>query len=192
MFNNATIIGNLTRDIELRYTQAGTAIGSTGIAATRKFTVNGEKREEVCFIDITFFGKSAEVANQYLRKGSKLMVNGRIVFDTWVDQNGGKRSKHSITVETMEMLDCKDRNTGGNQYAQQGQQQAPQYQQYQQPQQQYQQPQQVPQYQQPQQAQEQQQAPQYQQPQQAQAQAHQMPAQEQIPEIDIDNEEIPF
>ena len=107
MYNKTIQVGNLTRDIELRYTQAGMAIAKTAIATSRKFTSNGEKKEEVCFVDITFFGRSAEVANQYLRKGSKILVEGRLQFDQWVDQNGGKRSKHSIAVETMQMLDTK-------------------------------------------------------------------------------------
>ena len=78
MFNRVVLVGNLTRDIELRYTTAGAAIGNSAIAVTRKFNVNGEKREETCFIDITFFGKQAEIANQYLSKGSKLLVEGRL------------------------------------------------------------------------------------------------------------------
>jgi len=110
MFNKIVLVGNLTRDIELRYSQAGLAIASTAIATSRKFTSNGEKKEEVCFVDITFFSRSAEVANQYLRKGSKILVEGRLKLDQWVDQNGGKRSKHSVVVETMQMLDSK----GGN------------------------------------------------------------------------------
>ena len=64
------------------------------------------------FIDITFFVRSAEVANQYLRKGSKILVEGRLQFDQWVDQNGGKRSKHSVAVETMQMLDSKGEVVG--------------------------------------------------------------------------------
>ena len=102
---NAT--GNLTRDIELRYTSSGMAIAKTAIASTRKYTSNGEKKEEVLFIDLTFFGRSAEVANQYLNKGSKILVTGRIIFDTWVDSNGAKQSKHSVVVENMEMLDSR-------------------------------------------------------------------------------------
>lgn len=109
MFNKVVLVGNLTRDIELRYTTTGSAIGNTGIAVTRKFSVNGEKREETCFIDITFFGKQAEIANQYLNKGSKVLVEGRLKFDQWTDNNGQNRSKHSITIENMEMLG------GGNQ-----------------------------------------------------------------------------
>ena len=106
-FNQFTGVGNLTRDIELRYAQSGSAIANTGLAMTRKFTQNGERKEEVCFIDVTFFGRSAEVANQYLRKGSKILVSGRIKFDTWVAQDGSKRSKHSVIAETMQMLDNK-------------------------------------------------------------------------------------
>ena len=104
MFNRIVLVGHLTRDIDLRYTQGGAAIGSSGIAVTRKFSVNGEKREETCFIDITFFGKQAETANQYLNKGSKLLVEGRLKFDQWTDNNGQNRSKHSVAVEVMEML----------------------------------------------------------------------------------------
>ena len=107
MFNKTILVGNLTRDIELRYAQSGSAIANTAIATTRKFTQNGEKKEEVCFIDITFFGRSGEIANQYLRKGSKILVEGRIKLDTWVAQDGSKRSKHSVIVETMQMLDSK-------------------------------------------------------------------------------------
>jgi len=107
VFNKIIVVGNLTRDIELRYTQGGTAIAKTAIATSRKFTSNGEKKEETCFVDITFFGRSGEVANQYLRKGSKILVEGRLNFEQWVDQNGQKRSKHSVIAETMQMLDSR-------------------------------------------------------------------------------------
>jgi len=108
MFNKVILVGNLTRDIELRYLPSGTAIGTTGIATNRRFkNQTGEQREEVCFIDITFFGRTAEIANQYLRKGSKVLVEGRLKFDQWTDQTGAKRSKHSVTVETLQMLDSK-------------------------------------------------------------------------------------
>ena len=107
MFNKTILIGNLTKDIELTHTAAGMAIAKTSIATSRKFTSNGEKKEEVCFIDLTFFARSAEIASQYLRKGSKCMIEGRIQFDQWTDQQGQKRSKHSVVVETMQMLDSK-------------------------------------------------------------------------------------
>lgn len=131
MFNKIILVGNLTRDIELRYTNGGTALAKTAIATTRKFTSNGERKEEVCFVDITFFGRSAEVANQYLRKGSKCLVEGRLMFEQWTDQAGQKRSKHSVTVESMQMLDTKDNNPQSRGYdAPQGQghTEAPSYQ----------------------------------------------------------------
>ena len=122
MFNRVVLVGNLTRDIELRYTTAGAAIGNSAIAVTRKFNANGEKREETCFIDITFFGKQAEIANQYLSKGSKLLVEGRLKFDQWTDNNGQNRSKHTISVENMEMLGGQQQG-GYNQNSNQGYQQ---------------------------------------------------------------------
>jgi len=121
MFNKVVLAGNLSRDIEIRYSQSGTAVANTAIATSRKFNANGEKKEEVMFIDITFFGRSAEVANQFLRKGSKVLIEGRLQLDQWVDKDGGKRSKHSVVVETMNMLDSKqdNQNQGGQQYQQQ-------------------------------------------------------------------------
>jgi single-strand DNA-binding protein len=192
MFNKIILVGNLTRDIELRYSQAGMGIAKTAIATSRKFTSNGEKKEEVCFVDITFFGRSAEVANQYLRKGSKILVEGRLNFEQWVDQNGQKRSKHSVIVETMQMLDSRSDNqcggynapasNGGADYAapQQGQAQS-----YQAPQQQqsYGQPA-------PQQQQQSYQQASYSSP--AQEQSRQMPSPADVPVIDIDEDEIPF
>jgi len=118
MYNKIILVGNLTRDIEIRYSQSGMAIAKTAIATSRKFKSNtGEQKEEVCFVDITFFGRSAEVANQYLRKGSKILVEGRLMFEQWSDQNGQKRSKHSVTVETMQMLDSKS-NTANHESTQ--------------------------------------------------------------------------
>ena len=135
MFNKLVMVGNLTRDVELKYTNSGSAIANTAIATSRKFTSNGEKKEEVCFVDITFFGRSGEIANQYLRKGSKILVEGRLKLDTWNDQQGQKRSKHSVIVESMQMLDSKDAQPQQQQQQYQapsqqqfGQQQAPQQQ----------------------------------------------------------------
>jgi single-strand DNA-binding protein len=105
MFNKVILVGNLTRDVELRYLQSGTAVGTTGIAVNRRFKLsNGEQRDETLFIDITFFGRTAEIANQYLRKGSKVLVEGRLRLDSWEDPSGGKRSKHSVVVENMQMM----------------------------------------------------------------------------------------
>jgi len=111
MFNKVVLVGNLTRDIDLRYAQSGTAIANTAIATSRKFTSNGEKKEEVCFVDITSFGRGGEVLNQYCRKGSKVLIEGRLNFEQWVDkESGAKRSKHSVIVESMQMLDSKSDN----------------------------------------------------------------------------------
>jgi len=123
MYNKIILAGNLTRDIEIRYTQSGSAIGNTAIATSRKFkSATGEQKEEVLFVDLTFFGRTAEIANQYLRKGSKVLVDGRLKLDQWTAQDGSKRSKHSVTVENLQMLGSKDEAApmGGNGYSQQG------------------------------------------------------------------------
>ncbi len=184
MYNKVILVGNLTRDIELRYLQSGTAVANSAIATSRKFTSNGEKKEEVMFIDITFFGRSGEIANQYLRKGSKILVEGRLKFDQWVDQNGQKRSKHTINVENMQMLDSRNdassaQNSGGyNNPPQQNSSYEPQQNSsYQAPNQ----------YNTPQQNAPQQQEPRYNTPQSA----PKMP-ENNLPEIDIDEDEIPF
>ena len=104
MFNKVILVGNLTRDIELRYLNTGSAIGKTAIATNRKYTLNGVKKEEICFIDLTFWGKSAEIANQYLKKGGQVLIEGRLMFETWQGNDGKTYSKHSITVENMQML----------------------------------------------------------------------------------------
>jgi len=188
MYNKVILVGNLTRDIELRYSQSGMGIANTAIATSRKFTSNGEKKEEVCFVDITFFARSAEIANQYLRKGSKILVEGRLNFDQWVDQNGQKRSKHSVVVETMQMLDSKGDNQNGGSYNAPAQGTQPAYQapQQQQQQQSYNAPQQQQSYQAP----AQQQQPAYNN--QANAQSRAMPSPDSVPVIDIDEDEIPF
>ena len=112
MYNRVILVGNLTRDIELRYLPSGTAVGSTGIATNRRYkNATGEQRDEVMFIDLTFFGRTAEVANQYLRKGSKVLVEGRLKLDSWEDPSGMKRSRHSVVVENMQMLDSRQ-NSG--------------------------------------------------------------------------------
>jgi single-strand DNA-binding protein len=114
MYNKVILVGNLTRDVELRYTPGGTAIGKVGIATNRRFkNAQGEQQDETMFIDLTFFGRTAEIANQYLRKGSKVLVEGRLVLENWTAQDGSKRSKHSVTVENMQMLDSRGDTPGG-------------------------------------------------------------------------------
>lgn len=106
MYNKIILVGNLTREIELRYLPSGTALANTAIATSHKYTSNGEKKEDVCFVDISFFGRSAEVANRYLKKGSKILVEGRLKHDTW-EKDGQRHSKHSVMVESMQMLGSK-------------------------------------------------------------------------------------
>jgi single-strand DNA-binding protein len=186
MYNKVVLVGNLTRDVEIRYSQSGSAIGNVGIATSRKWkSQTGEQKDEVMFIDLTFFGRTAEIANQYLRKGSKVLVDGRLQLQQWTAQDGTKRSKHAITVENLQMLDSKadaQNPNNNNGYGEQASQnnyggQQSQSNSYGQPQQQqgqnaYEQPQAS-------------QKPAYQQPQQQQAQPS-------VPEIDIDDDEIPF
>jgi single-strand DNA-binding protein len=113
MFNRVIMLGNLTRDCELRYLPNGGAVCTTGLATNRRFKKqDGSQGEEVCFIDITFFGRTAEIANQYLSRGKKVLVEGRLKLDQWTDQQGVKRSKHSITVETLQMIDSRGQSEG--------------------------------------------------------------------------------
>ena len=124
MYSKIVIVGNLTRDVEIKYSQSGSAIGNVGIATSRKWkSATGEQKDEVMFIDLTFFGRTAEIANQYLRKGSKVLVDGRLVFQQWTAQDGTKRSKHTVTVDSLQMLDTKQDGQQQQQYNQPAQQQ---------------------------------------------------------------------
>ncbi|MDO7253065.1 single-stranded DNA-binding protein [Helicobacter cappadocius] len=109
MYNKVIMIGNLTRNIDLKYLpSSGMALAVMGLASNRRFKKqDGSQGEEVCFIDVKLFGRAAEVANQYLRKGSKVLIEGRLHLETWSDQNGDKKSKHIIMAESMKMLDGK-------------------------------------------------------------------------------------
>ena len=120
MYNRIILVGNLTRDIETRYTPSGTAIANTGIATNRRFKgSDGQPKEEVMCIDLTFFGRTAEIAAQYLHKGSKILVEGRLKLEQWTAQDGTKRSKHVVTVDSMQMLDSRsDGGQAGGQAAQ--------------------------------------------------------------------------
>ena len=114
MFNKVILTGNLSKDITLK-SNSNITIANTTIAVNRKFkNQNGDTSEEVLFIDITFFGRQAQTANQYLNKGSKVLIEGRLKYDTWQDQNGQNRSKHSVVVENMEMLGGQQNQGGFN------------------------------------------------------------------------------
>lgn len=109
-FNKVMLIGNLTRDPEMKYTPKGTAIAEIVLAVNRNFTAeNGEKREEVTFIDVTLWGRVAEIAGEYCQKGRALFVEGRLQLDTWDDkQTGQKRSKLKVVGENIQLLGGRD------------------------------------------------------------------------------------
>jgi single-strand DNA-binding protein len=119
MFNRVILIGNLTRDVELRYTNRGTAVANTGLAVNRKFKdpTTGELKEETLFIDLTIFGRSAEVANQYLTKGRRILVEGRLALDQWTAPDGTRRSKHYVVVERLQFMDSRQEGVGMGQPA---------------------------------------------------------------------------
>ena len=106
-FNKVILVGNLTRDPELRYTPKGTAIAKIGLAVNRSWKNEaGETKEEVTFIDVDSFGRQAEVIAQYFRKGRPILVEGRLKLDQWDDkQTGQKRSKLGVVLEGFSFLD---------------------------------------------------------------------------------------
>ena len=114
-YNRVILMGNLTRDPQLRYLPSQMAVVDIGLAVNHRYkTAQGEDREEVMFIDCTAFGKQAEVINQYCQKGRPLLVEGRLKLDTWDDkQTGQKRSKHKITIENFQLLGSRDGQAGG-------------------------------------------------------------------------------
>ena len=105
-FNKVILMGNLTRDPELRYTPKGTAIAKIGLAVNRVWTTEtGEKKEEVTFVDVDVFGRTAENVGQYMRKGSPILIEGRLRLDQWDDkQTGQKRQKLGVVAETVQFL----------------------------------------------------------------------------------------
>jgi len=114
-FNKVILVGNLTRDPELRYTPKGMAIAKIGLAVNRNWTSeSGEKKEEVTFVDVDAFGRQAETLAQYMKKGSPLLVEGRLKLDQWDDkQTGQKRSKLGVVVEGFQFLGGGNRGEGG-------------------------------------------------------------------------------
>jgi len=114
-FNKVFLMGNLTRDVEIRHTSANTAVGNFGIAVNRKFrTQSGENREETTFVDCEAWGRTAEVMGQYLSKGRPVFLEGRLKLDEWEDKNGGgKRSKLRVVVENFQFVDSGSGGGGG-------------------------------------------------------------------------------
>ena len=115
-FNKVILVGNLTRDPELRHTPGGSAVAEVGLAVNRSwFDKNtNSKKEETTFVDVTLWGRTAEVASEYLSKGRSVLIEGRLQLDQWDDKESGqKRSKLKVVGEQMTMLGGKGQSEGG-------------------------------------------------------------------------------
>jgi single-strand DNA-binding protein len=115
-FNKVILMGNLTRDPEVRYTPAGTAVTDIGLAVNRYWFDKqaNERREETTFVDVTLWGRQAEVAGEYLAKGRPVLIEGRLHLDTWDDrETGQKRSRLKVIGETMQLLGSRSDGGGG-------------------------------------------------------------------------------
>ena len=102
--NKVILIGNLTRDPELRYTPSGVALCKFGLAVSRKYKVGDELKEDTAFVDITVWGKQAETASEYLSKGRQVCIEGRLTYSKWETDDGQKRSKLEVTAENVMFL----------------------------------------------------------------------------------------
>lgn len=114
-FNKVILLGNLTRDPEVRYTPKGSAVCDLGLAVNRNYTLDsGEKREEVTFVDVVLWARLAEIAGEYLKKGRPVFIEGRLQMDSWDDkQTGQKRTKIRVVGETMQLLGSRPSGGGG-------------------------------------------------------------------------------
>jgi single-strand DNA-binding protein len=114
-FNKVFLMGNLTRDPQVKFLPSQTQVAEFGIACNRKFKgQDGSDREEVTFVDITAFGKTAELINQYFTKGKPIFIEGRLKYDQWDDKNGGgKRSKLTVVVDNFQFIGGRDDGGGG-------------------------------------------------------------------------------
>src|SRR6266436_7844860 len=114
--NRVVLIGNLTRDPDLRYTPKGTAVAELGVAVNRVYSgENGAKQEETTFVDVTLWARQAEIAGQYLKKGRPVFIEGRLQLDTWDDkQTGQKRSRLRVVAENMQMLGSRGDSEAGS------------------------------------------------------------------------------
>lgn len=113
-FNRVVLLGNLTRDIELRYIGNGTAVTDVGLAVNDRVKKNDQWVDETTFVDITLWGRTAEVANEYLSKGSSVLIEGRLKMESW-EKDGQKRTKLKVVGERMQMVGGKGGGGGGGQ-----------------------------------------------------------------------------
>jgi len=104
-YNKVILVGNLTRDPEVRYTPSGTAVAHFGLAVNRTWrSAEGENREEVLFIDITAFGRRGEIISEYCHKGDPILIEGRLQMESWQGQDGQRRTKHVVVVDQSQFL----------------------------------------------------------------------------------------
>ena len=112
-FNRVILIGNVTRDIELKYLQSGTAVTELGLAMNHRFkNQSGEWVEEPVFVDVTLWGRTAEIASEYLTKGAPVFIEGRLKYDTW-ESDGQKRSKLRVVGERMQLIGARGEQSRG-------------------------------------------------------------------------------
>ncbi len=111
--NKVILIGNVTRDPEVKFTSKGSAVADLGLAINRNYTLdNGEKREETTFVDVELWGRLAEIAGEYAKKGRLVYIEGRLRMDTWDDKaSGQKRSRMKVVAENLQLLGSR---TGGD------------------------------------------------------------------------------
>ncbi len=111
-YNRVVLMGNLTRDPELRYISTGTAVSEIGLAVNDRVKKNDQWVDEATFVDVTLWGRTAEVANEYLSKGSSILIEGRLKLDTW-EKDGQKRSKLRVVADRMQMVGGRSGGGGG-------------------------------------------------------------------------------
>jgi single-strand DNA-binding protein len=107
-FNKVILMGNLTRDPEMRYTPNGTAVTTMGLAVSRRYRQGDEQREDVCFVDVVVFGRQAETCSQYLTKGAGVIVDGRLTYRRWESDDGMKRSKLEVVAQDVRFMPRRD------------------------------------------------------------------------------------
>jgi single-strand DNA-binding protein len=113
-FNKVILMGNLTRDVEVRNIGGGKSVANIGLAVNRTYTTKeGEKKDETAFVDCTAWGRTGEVMAQYLAKGRSVLIEGRLKLDQWVDEDGNRRSKLGVVVESFQFVGGKVEGEGG-------------------------------------------------------------------------------
>jgi single-strand DNA-binding protein len=110
-FNKVILMGNLTRDPELRYTPSGSAVANFGLAVNRRYKQDDELKEDTCFVDIAVFGRQAENCSEYLSKGSLVLIDGRLNYRKWETEDGQNRSKLDVVANNVQFMPA-NRSTG--------------------------------------------------------------------------------